>query len=130
MSTGTTQQRDMLEERRRVLDPSKVDLHHMPNFFRRRLLKAYGCVHGITSGNAVLEHAQALNGWTWLDHHGSTSWRGRQAFVSEPYHLTNEEHQQVAEMCERCGLEHHIDATSSWFPGWTIRILVYEPEVE
>ena len=117
-----------IQARRRVMKPSEVDLHHVPNWFRRRLLKAYGCSDRDTAGWAVLCHARDANDWTWLDHHGSTKWDGQPAFVSEPYGVTAKELQQVADMCERCGLFYRVSANSYWYPGSTIRILIFEPE--
>ncbi len=121
---------DRENEARRLLQPSEVNLRHIPNWFRKRLMKVYGCEHGLRAGLDVLGHARRVNDWTWLDHRGSTTWRGQTAFVSEPYNLTAGELQQIADMCERCGLHYHVSANSWWNPGRTIRILIFEPEEE
>jgi hypothetical protein len=118
-----------VEARRRLLQPSEVE-HRIPDWFRKRLIRAYGCERGLRSGADVLEHARRANGWTWLDHRGSTAWRGQTAFVSEPYNLSATELRQIADMCSRCDLHYRVTSNSWWNPGETIRILIFQPEIE
>ena len=119
-----------IEALRRQLKPSAVRLHHVPDFFRRRLLKAYGCSYGDNSGYGALGHAERKHGWHWVDHPGSTTYRGRPAFVSEPYQLSFEDHAAIDALCRECNLAYFVSANSWWNPGSTLRVLIYEPEGE
>lgn len=116
-----------IEQARRLLQPTPVQLHRVPNWLRRRLLAAIGCGGGGTSGYAVLAHAERLMGWRWLDHWGASTYRGQPCFVSEPYHVSADDMAAVAELCRRCNLDSHLSANSWWYPGETIRIAIYEP---
>ena len=116
---------------RELLKPSPVELHKVPNWFRRELLKEFGYEFS-RRGACVVEHAVAcvrgddLVGW--LDHWGSTVFRGTSAFVSEPYCLTHKSLGAIATIAERCGCRYQVESNSWWFPGSTIRVLFYQDE--
>ncbi len=124
-------QREFIAAARNLLEPSPVRLHHVPNWFRLRLLRAYGCDRGDTSGFAMLCFATtgcACSLPTWIDHWGSCDHRGKTAFVTEPYSLAPADLQQIDAIAKRCGIAWHITSNSWWFPGSTIRVLLYESE--
>ena len=60
----------------------------------------------------------------------STTYMGGVAFVSEPYErqITPDTLARLDAFTEKLGIEWHISANSWWYPGWTIRILFYEPD--
>ncbi len=113
---------------REILKPSPVRLHHVPNWLRLRMLRTYGCSHGILSGWAVLHHATGDNRG-WLDHCGSTLLpNGQRAFVSEPYGFSEQTAADLNAFCRPMGLRWSVKANSEWFPGSTVRIVIYPPE--
>ena len=125
-AANDTEQR--IRAARQLLKPSEVRLHHVPNWFRRALLKAYGCPRHDTSGHAVLYHA-ASNDRDWLDHWGSTQIDGKAAFVSEPYGLSAESMAAAAELATKAGCRFYVSPNAWWYPGATIR-LVFEQRTE
>lgn len=141
---------------REVLKPTPVRLGHVPAWFRKRLLKAYGhsnspsrtSFDASTSGTEVLKHAlcQMNNGragaavavafdgfdTVWLMHWGTTivndwGWTGRQAFVSEPNHFTSETAKQLDAFCGPPALTWYVSTNSYHNPKCTIRIVIPEP---
>lgn len=112
---------------RDILQPSPVRLNHVPAWFRRALLKAFPSAKGYgggTSGSIVVDAVERNLKLSWLDHWGSTEWRGRTAFVSEPQDLTLEDMQSVAELAKAIGCTYRMDANSFHYPGRTFRILI------
>lgn len=115
----------LIESARDLLKPTPVRIG-LPNWFRRRLLAAYGCNHGLTSQWAVLDHLrETAKPSTWLDHVGTTTWHKQPCFVAEPYHLALAEVQSLARVAEDCGCQYKILANSWHFPGQTLRVLFY-----
>ena len=122
-------QQERFRQLRKLLKPTEVRLHHVPNWFRRRLLKVFGCSHGYTGGWFVLDHARKQHfgdNARWLDHWGSTKYRSGTAFVSEPYQVSPETVALLDSFAKRIGVDWHLSANSWWYPGWTIRILFCE----
>lgn len=118
---------ERIEAARELLKPSPVDLHKVPNWLRRRMLAAFGCHYGNTSGSAVLHHAmRQLAEDHWLDHWGATTWGNHPAFVAEPYQLWTRDLQSIEQFADRCGIAWHVTPNSWWYPGWTLRVLFYE----
>jgi hypothetical protein len=122
---------------------SPVRLHHIPNWFRLRLLRAFGCDSGMTAGWYVLQRAieesekwlRQMDGYAgrepsvgcyWLDHYGSTTIDGEVCFVSEPYlpfppdlnRLRVPDHLACSTNCRLL-----IFRDSAWNPPSTIRLL-------
>ncbi len=127
---AAVRQAKLIADARRLLRPSPVRIHHIPNWFRLALLKAYGCDRGDTSAHSVLRHAEHASGqwWHWLDHWGSTTYHGRPCFVSEPYHLSEADVAAIAELCRRCNLDFHLSSNSWWFPGSTVRAVISQKQ--
>ena len=124
--------REFIHRARELLKPSEVRLHHVPNWFRLRMLKAFGCSDGDTTGWDVLHRAVRIHfgdNAHWLDHFGSTKYAGSVAFASEPYEMavTPDAVARLDAFTEKLGIKWHLSANSFWYPGWTIRILLYEP---
>jgi hypothetical protein len=120
-----------IAQSRQLLNPSPVRHGHVPNWLRLRILKRIGCHDRDTAGAAVLGVAVSGHNYIldyWLDHWGSTNHRGRTAFVTEPYNGTPDVLEAAARFAERLGIKWHVCANSWWYPGWTVRILFYEPE--
>ena len=113
-----------IQAARELLKPSEVRTSHVPDWFRKALIKAYGTRHHGTSGHEVISHA--FKGADWLDHWGSTELDGQTVFVSEPYHLTRDEHVEVANVAEKIGCDCWISTNSWHYPGYTIRIAFAE----
>ncbi len=115
------------EAARNILQPSPVSLNRVPDWFRRALLRAFPSAKGAsgsTSGSNVVDAVSRSLKLSWLDHWGSTKWRDRTAFVSEPYQLTLEDVQSVADLAKAIGCAYEIDANSFHYPGSTFRILI------
>ena len=118
-------QMQFIDAARQLLQPSPVDLHHVPGWFRLVLLENYGCQHGPTDGSTLLTTLAQTLEWRWVDHWGSTSYHGVHAFVSEPYGLRAADLGAIAEMCRACNLEYIVSPNSWWYPSHTIRILIF-----
>lgn len=115
----------MREERK----PSPVRLHHVPDWFRRRLLKVFGTWRGQTSASLVFYHFQnhVMAFPNWIDHWGSTRLPdGSVAFISEPYSRPEDVRDSVAALAHDLGCSWCITGNSEWFPGSTIRIELFE----
>ena len=121
--------RERLDRAREILQPTEVNLHHVPNWFRRRLLRVFGCRDRSTRGFDVLQHAATVHfGFpaNWLDNWGSTD--GSRVFVSEPYQVSPRVVALLDSFAKRLGIKWHIDANSWWNPGSTIRLALYESQ--
>ena len=115
---------------REMFRPSPVRLQHVPDWLRRRILKAHGCRDGMTDGWSVLHNAAGPMP-RWLDHFGSTTLpNGKRAFVSEPYGFTHEMATELQAFCEPMGLRYHVSANAWWNPPSTVRIVIEEPDKE
>jgi hypothetical protein len=113
--------------------PTRVRLHHVPNWLRLRAMGRTGASYG-TAGVCVLEGAMqaaadgASGSCRWLDHWGSTTLPdGTAAFVSEPYGLSGGSMRSVLKFAELLDLNVVVQAASEWNPGSTIRI-VFTPK--
>jgi hypothetical protein len=121
---------------RELLKPTPVRLHHVPNWLRLRILAAIraGRIPRApwnrycgTDGWSVLMHVQSCIGDRFLDHFGSTHYRGRPCFVNEPY-LSSEDMDKNRRFAELLGLHWVVSSNSWWFPGNTTRIAFWEPD--
>jgi len=125
-------QEELIHQARTLLKPSPVRPCHLPGWFRRALLREFGS-DGSSGGNSIIYHAidrvRDATRWrmNWLDHWGSTLYRGQRVFVSEPYGVCPEGIREIAALAARCGCNWHLDPNSWWFPSKTIRILIYQP---
>jgi len=129
MTSPTQRQMEHISAARELFKPSPVRLHHVPDWLRRRMLKAFGSAHRDTSGWGVLNHALRGGQDFWLDHWGTTTLpNGHRAFVSEPYGFTPEMARGLQEFCKPMGVSYYVSANSWWYPGWTVRIVIEEPE--
>lgn len=130
--TATNEQKnqtDRIEAARELLAPSEVRHHHVPNWFRLALLKAYGTGDGWTNGPHVLQHAVSESSPdgerypSWLDHWGSTKIGEALCFVAEPYNVNERTLRHVASIAARIGCRWWLSPNSWWYPGSTIRIV-------
>jgi hypothetical protein len=116
----------VVQAARKILKPSPVR-NGVPGWFRRALLNAFPAEGG--DGASVVNSVKRRLRLSWLDHWGATEWRDQTAFVSEPYHLTLEDMQSIAELTKAIGCTYEIDANSFHYPGRTFRILIL-PQLE
>jgi hypothetical protein len=131
-SKGKAQrQRQRIEAARRLLGPSAVELHKVPNWFRLAYVRAFRLSHNGASGWNVIDHLQRhLGRGGWLDHFGKGTYRGRPAFISEPYGVDLADIEKIAELAAVLGCEYEINPNSFWFPGATTRIAFYQQEAD
>ncbi len=122
-----------IAEARRILNPSPVRAEHVPDWLRRRMLKAFpstsGHRHRNTRGWAVLQDAlrSFAHSSYWCDHPGST-WMngiGGTAFVVEPYTLNQYHLAEIAEFARQVGCKYEVSANSWHFPGNTVRVIFF-----
>jgi hypothetical protein len=115
-------------------------LGHVPNWFRLRLLRAFGTERRCTLGRSVLRHALqeaerqlcVCSADRWLDHWGSTIVDGEVCFVSDPYLeyppdptvLAVPDHIACATNCRLL-----VTPDSAWNPPVTFRLL-FKPNEE
>lgn len=106
---------------RGMFQPSPVDVGHVPNWLRRRILKKVR--HSGTQGKcgqAVLHYAlAATDAWDAFDHWGSIE-DGDQ-FVSEPYSVNAAKLAAAIRFADLVGLSFWINAISWHFPGQAVR---------
>lgn len=119
---------ERLASAREILQPSEVELHRVPNWLRRRMLKVYGCRDGDTSGFGVLQNAVAVHFGDnfWLDHWGTTD--GGRVFASEPYQVNAITVALLDSFAKRLEISWCIEANSWWNPGSTIRLSFFKRE--
>lgn len=65
---------------------------------------------------------EAGHGLHWLDHEGWSGEDEKSVFVSEPYHLEQEDIQQLIEACDKFGFKFTISGESEHYPSSTVRI--------
>lgn len=109
----------IIDEARKLLSPTPVELHKVPNWLRLRILKAYPGSGNITGHQALCE---AVDNAEWLDHWGTAQDSGKGVFVSEPYHFNTAAALQLDEFCRRIDCRWTICANSWWLPASTLRI--------
>ncbi len=99
-----------------------VDRHRVPEWFRLRLVETLGVPRSHQSRGCLVDWVRNTCGATWLDHWGTVSFpNGEEVFVSEPYHLTPVQMQNIAKIAEATGCDVWVTATSSWYPTKTLR---------
>lgn len=118
-------------EARRLLKPEPVKLHKFPAFFKKALRAAgfkppYGGGYG---ENILWEAAEKFGSTSWIDHWGEAKIWDVVCYVSEPYHVTREDHECLEKLCEATGLRYHVHANSWWYPGHTFRVII-RPKVD
>lgn len=128
VSQDTLAQQRQIEEARKILAPSPVELHKIPRWLSKRLHQARreGRLSALPGSSAeTLLHA-AVGGLPngWLDHWGTTTYHGQEAFVSEPYWLDLDAAKAFAELL-RLGWSYNPN--SHWYPGYTFRIVFFLP---
>ena len=128
-----SQHNRQIDAARRVLQPSPVDLHRVPNWLRLKLLKLVGSLkpdcggHGLTDGWSVLQQLRKRYRCLWLDHCGKTRLDdGRVAFVSEPYGLTPESLVEAEKLATTLDVDFWLTPNSWWYPGNTWRLVFAE----
>ena len=131
MSNQEGKQRQEIERLRELLRPSPVKVNHVPDWLRKRVLRALGPWgrHDLLDGFSVLQAAIQKLGIGPFDHFGSTTWHGIAAFVSEPYCATSDV-VGAALFAERLDLEFRIEPNSWWYPMQTTRLLFTLPRAE
>lgn len=125
------QQRRQIQAARELLKPSEVRLHHVPRWLARRIRAKLGksprSYHSAFDDVQRAAAATAANGSAyWLDHFGSTTFKGRPAFVAEPY-LSADMIPDAIRFAELLGLTFDIRPNSWWYPGQTTRLVFQEP---
>jgi hypothetical protein len=124
-----TEQEKQIDAARKLLNPSPVELHAVPDWFRRAMLKRFGPFYDSTSGYAMLGHIQHDHrSGGFLDHFGKTIHRGKPAFVAEPYGVCLSGLQYIDWLCKEIGCKWTIEPNSWWFPGRTTRIVFYRED--
>lgn len=127
---STSQTKQQIDAARLTLNPRPVKLHHIPQWFVRRL-RVYRGRHATTSSGLLRAMLQSVGDANhWLDHWGSSTSRdGRPAFVAEPYGFGPEVAGALDKLAAETGLEWSVESNSWWYPGHTVRIEIYEPRV-
>jgi hypothetical protein len=112
-------------ELRDVLKPSPVKLHALPGWFRKRVRRRFD----LRRVHYSIEQWLFTDVLTrqWLDHWGQTELPcGRTAFVSEPYLPIDWPLESVSTLAAELGIQSFVTTNSWWYPGSTIRIVLYE----
>lgn len=120
-----------IAEARALLRPSPVRPHHVPRWLATRLRSLRGRYCDRQRGysaSAVLCEVVTATGGGWLDHWGSTTTGDRPCFVSEPYRFTAQDAASLDQIAESTGLRWYLSANSWWYPGSTIRVVIFVPE--
>lgn len=125
MASDLSTQDELIQQRRDLMQPTPVRGAHVPKWLRLALIREFKPERWQMDGESVLHHACPES--RWLDHWGSTTLHdGRLAFVSEPYHLTPFDIQQIDYVATAIKAQWWIDANSWWYPGRTIRVVIAE----
>lgn len=126
-TTEASKQEQTIEKARLILKPSPVRLHHMPRWFIAGVRRSHGRLL-YNSAITTLENGPYCRTTHWLDHWGSTDYHGKQCFVSEPYNLSAEAIKAISDFCRDAGFCWEILSNSWWYPGSTLRLLIYRRE--
>ena len=124
----------LIQRARELLKPSPVRLHHVPGWLTKRIKQRLGRLPGCHYADDRLREVASMAAGSvmcdsWLDHWGSTTHRGRKAFVTEPY--ADRSHIEAAlRFADLLGLQVEFAANSWWYPGSTLRIAFYLPDEE
>lgn len=123
-------QRKWIDDARKLLGARKVKLHDVPTWLKKRLRAYRKRKHLLPlPASLLLENTDTGGVHGWLDHFGTVDHpRLGKVFVSEPYGLTDDGALSLAAYCKVLGLEWYVDANSWWYPGHTVRIVIYEHE--
>lgn len=111
------------------LGVSEVRLHHVPNWFRLAVLRAFKAPYRYhTAGWAAIYRLQAVDErcCRWIDHWGSTKVAGQQIFVSEPYNLTDDHRNSIQQICDAINCDWYESSLSWWYPGHTVRVGIHQ----
>lgn len=125
--------KEWIEDARLVLKPLQVKLNHVPNWFRKAVIKAFpkqGISSGADVGLFLLNHAYRHG---WLDHWGSSNriLNGEpiSVFVTEPYQIDHLDLLAVSGLADKLNCCYGVFANSWWFPGSTLRIEFWPKEL-
>jgi len=118
---------EWIDQAREFLKPTVVELNHVPNWLRLRLIKHFKIPREYHSGHQSLYYAASESfhpnrGTDWLDHWGSTTIYDRSCFVSEPYSLNTQDKDLIDLFANRARLTVFYSANSYWFPSQSLRI--------
>jgi hypothetical protein len=122
-------QRQFIDDARALLRPSEVT-PSTPNRFRLAFLRTFPGVAGGTAGWHVVNAIRDRLGARRIVHEGQCAWWGRQAFVIEPYDVSPESLNSVAELAKALGCECRVSPNGWHFRGSTWRIVFFEKDRE
>jgi len=108
---------------------------NVPGWFKAAMLKASPEGSSVTTwddesyddGLIALEiflDESGISSQHWLDHDGWVGEGENSVFVSEPYHLDQEDIQQIIEACKKFGFTFEISGKSEHYPSSTVRIRI------
>ena len=103
--------------------------NRLPEWLRKRIVRHYD-VRTISRSHCagvVMAWFRGGVGRMFLDHEGSVRDGDSVNFISEPYGITESGLRDLVEFCDRIGCRFSISAKSTWNPGATILITIYEP---
>lgn len=120
-----TDHEQQIQAARAILKPSPVRLNKVPPWMRRRLLTARRQRGLDTYSSNSIDVLFQLASARVVDHFGTIDYRGRTAFVSEPYALDIPAIQEFVGMLGP-GVRWDVEANSWHFPGQTFRIVFWE----
>lgn len=126
----TNTSRNRIKARREILQPTPVALNRVPRWLRLRLLAATRgrrALGASVSGLSLWGDAQLMFGIRF-DHFGTTTYCGKPAFCSEFYDLVFAEMSRIETLCRAIGCEWTLQANSWWYPGETLRVILFEAD--
>jgi len=127
--------RDRIDRARVLLNPPKVKLHKMPDWFTKRL-RSFAKANGLKQPYDYVQTQDLLipicGSTSWLDHWGTTELgpfvccRHEPNFVAEPYSFSEREAKSLMRLSESLNVEWHVTSDTWWNPGNTVRITIHE----
>lgn len=122
--------KERIEQGRVICPPIYTDfrLHHMPQFFRRAVVK-WAKENGYrnpglspTSWVERVTQQYAIEPWVW-DHWGSAKLHGEQCFVLQPYGIGAKQLLACEAFANELRLKCRLHPASWWNPGSTLSIV-------
>ena len=107
----------------------EIRRNRLPNWLRKRIVANYD-VNTFSRSHCegvVADWLRGGVGRNWLDHWGTVRDGDLVNFVSEPYGIGGSGLRDLVEFCDRIDCRFRISARSTWNPGRTILITIYEP---
>ena len=116
-----------IAELRRLHRPTEVRSRSIPHWLCQRIRERLQPERELSNCALLSLAMQRANcGPLVIDHYGTTTIRGREVFVAEPYPLPSRV-VRAKQFANLLGLSLDVSSNSWWYPGFTTRLIFSQP---